>query len=231
MNKQNKTETLVERVERELTALKGVFRRSRLLGVIVVLGILSSGAFASRAYWRPSSVKQESTPPESPPAAVSISCRPETFPIEVKQGTSIYGVQLHPKWGNVIQAPTPQTQPRARSVWPNLQFNNVGYRCQISNDVDKRLSGIFVPLQVKFFSESAPVRNRLVDVPIPESIDSHGEFLFYIADDTGWLPEVKLPERIRGRIGPNTEVREILVHYSTFDGKPSSLNGFGVQTP
>jgi hypothetical protein len=231
--KRPKSETFVERLEREVAALKGVFRRNRARGLMILLLLLGYAAFVTRDIWL-SSWARSGTPSKRSfsSTSITISCRPETFPIEVKQNTNIYGVQLHPKWGNVIQAPTPQTgEPRAKSVWPDVRANNVGYRCRLFNDGDEMLSGLFVPLQVTFFSQAASLRNRLIDVPIPEPIASRAEFVFHIADDTNWRPEIRLPEHVRGRIGSATENRDISVRYSTFDGKPPRLKGFGVQTP
>jgi hypothetical protein len=228
--KDPKSETLVERLEREFRALRGVFRRSRVAGLFIAFLLLGYAAFVARDIWIPSAAAP--TANSQAATTISMSCRPETFPIEVTQGAKIYGVQLHPQWGNVIQVPVRRTdQPNARSVWPDLRTNNVGYQCQIVNDGTEELSGLSVQLRVKFFAASASPRNRLVDVPIRLPVEARGEFMFYIADDSGWLPEVTLPERIRGRIGSATDVRDIPVRYASSDGMPPSLNGFGVNTP
>ena len=152
---------------------------------------------------------------------VSITCNPEQVPLTTTG--PIWGVLLHPKWGNKIQSGASSTP----SLWPRDVKAGVGYQCKVQNGNREPLLGLTVPLQVDFLDKAATVPGRSIDVPIPDSIGAGETLTFHIADDTNWNPEVVLPSLVRGRLGKNNETQTISVRQTTTTGDRMRLKGFG----
>jgi hypothetical protein len=163
----------------------------------------------------------------SPQRWVEMSCRPEAVPSKTLEDP-VFGVLLHPKWGNQIQTVvnvgfTANGLPSKAFVPPPP---GVGYRCVISNDADYSLYSVILPLEVAFENKSASIPRRSIRLTLPEAIPSKKTFVLHIADDTGWNPEVILPERITAKVGDDAEAQDIRVRHSSADGKPIRLRGF-----
>jgi hypothetical protein len=188
-------------------------------GLLVALIVAAAGGLyaGARAAWDSHM---------SPPPLVTISCAAESFPIQIKQSETVrYGILLHPEWKSLLQSGSPISLPiGAISLWPNhTKQPGIGYRCWITNGSDKALIGVTVAFEVTFRETQAPSRAPIVP-RIPSPIGLKESFVLYIADDTEWNAEVRLPESISAQIGDDTDSVEIPVRYPA--GQPIRLRGF-----
>jgi hypothetical protein len=145
-------------------------------------------------------------------------------------GESVYGVYLHPRWGDLLTSRTIATVTGGRKIppWPDDAPSGVAYACSVVNISDASMSGIVVPLAITFESGQATVRRTIKQITLPVTLQPSGApFKFYLVDDTGWQPAVMLPSAGEGRY--KDESRNRLVTFTTpaAYGKPSILRGFG----
>lgn len=159
-------------------------------------------------------------------ASVGINCTPESLPLRGNHGDSLYAIYLHPKWGNELVKFLFGSE-EASTYWPNMKTIGVAYQCEIVNHGNDTILGLTVLFRVKFTGDNRAQRNRTIEIGFPDPIEAHKRFVFHAVDDTGWAPKVLMPEGVSARINGEPKNRFIQVQYSTVNGTPSELAGFG----
>lgn len=158
--------------------------------------------------------------------SVGINCTPDSLPLRGKHGDSLYAIYLHPKWGNELVKFLYGSE-GSSTYWPNMKTTGIAYQCEIVNHGNASLLGLTVLFRVNFRGENRAQRSRTIEIGLPDPIEAHKRFVFYAADDTGWTPKLLLPEEVSARINGESKGRIIQVQYSTLDGSPPELAGFG----
>lgn len=194
------------------------------------LALLTAFALAS-----PSLVKWMWDYMMAPLPRVTLSCEAAAFPLRQKQGErAVYGLELSPGWGNQLQSSVARSVLDDRdSLWPidteilnsntGVVRSGGGFLCFMTNQSQDPLLSVRLALRVTYRKPGAPHRD-MIQMMLPHPLEAFQSFSFYLADDTGWNPEVVLPEAIAARIGDSLKAVEIPVQYSNRD--PLSLRAF-----
>jgi hypothetical protein len=158
--------------------------------------------------------------------SVSIACTPVMLPIRSNPGDSIYSVSLHSRWGDgIIKAIIGSDDP----FWPSEQTSGAAFKCVITNSGKADILGLTLPFHIDYKAHEASPQSRTAVIVLPDIIEQGKSFVFHIVNDTIRYPEVTLPEHVYGRVRGDVKSRDILVEYSTRDGAPTKLSGFGAQ--
>lgn len=159
-------------------------------------------------------------------ASVSITCAPVMLPIQVKSRDSIYSVWLHPKWGDVIMKAIIGDD---TALWPDEHWSGAAYKCTITNSGKIDIIGLHLPFHIDYRAPEASPTDRTATVTLPDIIETRGSFVFFIFNDTIRSPMVTLPEHVYGRVHGDVKSKDILLEYSTRDGSPTKISGFGTR--
>jgi hypothetical protein len=159
------------------------------------------------------------------PPALRVNCGPELSPVTVTDPDTFIGIALHPKWDGKTQT----TVGAAGTTWPSLP-TGVGFKCVLRNAGEAPLSGIALPLTVRFRNAKIGVQDYVNTMTVPFTIEPREFVLVHLADDTGADPEVRLPTSARGRVGTSLKIVEIHLLYATKQGEPPTLSGWGGPT-
>lgn len=159
------------------------------------------------------------------PPLVSVSCDGIGVPLRITE--PVFGVLLHPRWGNQLVMGVRRFAQGDVSYWPSARTpTGFGYRCEFRNEGDDALSGITMDLEVAYRASNALLRNRTIALPLSNPIRPKETFRLHVADDTAWDPEVVLPLSLTARVGGGASPRTVRLRYSTHDGTPFHLSGF-----
>jgi hypothetical protein len=157
---------------------------------------------------------------------VSVNCDGIGVPLRITE--PVFGVLLHPQWGNQLVTGVPRFAPDGASYWPSMQTaKGFGYRCEFFNEGDDALSGVAMDLEVAYRASNALLRSRTIALRLANPIRPRETFRLHIVDDTGWDPEVALPLSIMARVGARASESKVRLRYSTHDATPFHLSGFG----
>lgn len=174
----------------------------------------------------PSAVKSIWDYVMAPLPCVTLPCQTAAFPLRTGQGDkTVYGFELSPSWGSQLQMSVARSVPDGRlSLWPTdtevldpktgAVRSGGGFLCFLTNHSERPLTSIRLALRVTYRKPGAPSREP-IQLTLPDPIEAFQSFAFYLADDTGWDPEVVLPDQISAKIGDSQRVVEIPVQYST----------------
>jgi hypothetical protein len=160
------------------------------------------------------------------PPLLSVSCDTIVVPLRITE--PVFGVLLHPQWGNQLVTGVPRFALDGASYWPSTQTaKGSGYRCEFLNEGDDVLSGVTMDLEVAYRASNALLRTRTIALPLANPLRPKETFRLHIVDDTGWDPEVVLPLFIKARVGDSASPGQVRLRYSTHDASPYRLSGFG----
>jgi hypothetical protein len=156
---------------------------------------------------------------------LAVTCDGIGVPLRLTE--PLFGVLLHPRWGNQLAIGVPRFAPNDVNYWPSTPTaKGFGYRCEFFNEGDDVLLGVTMDLEVVYRSSNALLRSRTIALPFANPIRPRETFKLHIVDDTGWDPEVILPSFMRARVGDSASESTVRLRYSTHDATPFHLSGF-----
>jgi hypothetical protein len=156
---------------------------------------------------------------------LSISCDEIGVPLRITE--PVFGVLLHPRWGNQLVIGVPRFDLDGGRDWPSTQTaKGSGYRCEFLNEGDDALSSVTMDLEVAYRASNALLRRRTIVLRLANPIRPRAAFTLHIVDDTGWDPEVILPLSMMARVGDSASPGNVRLRYSTHDATPFHLSGF-----
>lgn len=162
--------------------------------------------------------------PEFGRPSISIRCEPEQLPLRGTPGESLYVLRLHPKWGDALV--NFQYTPQAGSYWPSEYAEGIAYRCMFKTSSNVKLLNIVVPITIVYEEDRISQPSRTAEPTLPVELSPTMPIIIHVFDDTGWMPAVKFPRTVIGRIAGEVKTRVIPVDYFTRDGAPLRLTKF-----
>ena len=191
--------------------------------VISEVAIPCAAGMAMAWWWmyEPSSLQKLSMPP-SPQLSVSIKCSRESLPFRMVD--SLYAIRLHPQWGNQL------VEVKDETSWPDSATSTlsvIAYKCDVVNSGTVKVAGLIVPFRIIYRSQERKQPRRTIEIPFPDELELGNPLVLHIIDDSGWDPEVILPEYVSGHLPGERKTLSISVEHSTTSGEPMHLAGFG----
>ena len=116
-------------------------------------------------------------------------------------------------------------------LWPPPHDNAAGqveYRCELTNAGDVVLDHVSLDLNVVYRSPNRETTGRTAILNTIEPLQPKETFTFRVFDDTKWDPVVALSDSASTRLRGERESRTTTVQYSTADGRPLRIAGFGI---
>jgi hypothetical protein len=114
--------------------------------------------------------------------------------------------------------------------WPDSAtstLSGIAYKCDVENSGTGKVAGLIVPFRIIYRSQEIKQPRRTIEIPFPDELEPGNLLVLHIIDDSGWDPEVILPEYVSGRLPGERKTLSISVEHSTTSGEPMHLAGFG----